>query len=611
MSQEPAIESILDVNVISGKDASSDGKFFSYVVSRVYTEFKKPPENKIIFRNNETGTEEVVVQSEHQLSLPKFSPDGGFFSYIKSKDNIYHMCIRNLRSKTEFEIKCPESVIDYRWGVQEDAIILTNPETKGNEEKADDGHFFEESAKKNRLYNLKLTEGFSEIAGIPQVWEFDFKGKNIFAVASDSPREGSWFENYIAEIRMDGTWTKIYKPESGQVALPSLSRNSGRLSFVESIWSDRGVTSGDLMLIETNSYTAKNLSLSGESSYSCSKWDENDDLLAISQEEENFLIEKFHSNGTKAILWKKRGSVGPGYAPDFSYAPGQIFIDFTDYETPTEIVRIDTGKNNEMQVSSINEKLRLIKSYEWKTLSWKSKDGLEISGFIRNPGKNMPTIVVVHGGPTGSIKETFLDRYSFLLAEGYSIFMPNFRGSIGRGRTFAGLNYGDMGGMDLQDILSGIDFLIEEGYTDKKKIAITGGSYGGFMTQWAITQAGIFKSAIALFGISDWVSFHGGTNIPEWDEIQYDQKALDFDKFVKFSPLRYVKNIQTPLLIMHGESDPSVPPGQSFQFYRALKENGKDVRLLLFPREGHGFTEKEHILQSLKETLNFLKKTIS
>ena len=204
-----------------------------------------------------------------------------------------------------------------------------------------------------------------------------------------------------------------------------------------------------------------------------------------------------------------------------------------------------------------------------------------------------------------------MDRYSYLLPEGYSIFMPNFRGSTGRGRKFAGLNFGDMGGMDLHDVLSGVQSLIKQGYTDKNKIAITGGSYGGFMTQWAITQTDIFRSAIALFGISDWISFHGTTNIPEWDEIQYDQKALEFDKFSKFSPLRHVKNIKTPLLIMHGESDPCVPVGQSYQFYRALRENGKDVRLLLFPREGHGFTEKEHILQSMKETRNFLEKTMN
>lgn len=610
MSREPVIESIFELYTVTGKTISGDGKLLSYALGRGYKEFKKPQESKIVVKNLESGSEELITETGHQLSLPQFSMDGNYLSYISSTDDSWNLHIRKLKEKSEMELKCPGSPIDYRWGLENEIIMLTLPESKEKIEKADDGHFFEESDEKNRIFMLRLTEGFTELKDIPQVWEFDYKSGKIYTVSSDSPREGSWFENYLAEINMNGSWKKIYRPVNGQVALPSISFDASKLSFVESIWSDRGVTTGDLMLLETSSGKVTDLTPDAERSYSGSRWDENGSLLAICQEKEYFMIEKF-SNGSQEILWKKRGNVGPGIAPDFIYVQGKIFIEFSDQSTPPEIAVINVADSKDHQITSHNEKMKDIKSYEWKSVSWKSTDGLDINGFLRNPGKNLPTLVIVHGGPTGSVKETFLDRYSFLHPEGYSIFMPNFRGSTGRGRKFAGLNYGDMGGMDLNDVLTGIQFLINEGYSDRNKIAITGGSYGGFMTQWTITQSDIFRSAIALFGISDWVSFHGMTNIPEWDEIQYAQKALDFDKFVKFSPIRYVKNIKTPLLIMHGESDPCVPPGQSFQFYRALKENGKDVRLLLFPREGHGFTEKEHIAQSMIETKNFLEKTMN
>ena len=609
MSREPVIESIFDLSTITGKTVSGDGKLLSYVLGQGYKEFKKPQENKIILKNIDSGSEESISESGHQLSLPKFSMDDKHLSYISGTDDSWNLHIRNLMEKAEMELKCPGAPIDYRWGKDNEIIMLTSPITKDKIEKAEDGHFFEETDEKNRIFKLRLTEGFSEIKDTPHIWEFDYKSGKIYAVSSDSPREGSWFENYIAEISMNGLWRKIYRPSNGQVALPSLSNDSSRLSFVESIWSDRGVTTGDLMFLETTSGKVTNISKDAEKSYSGPRWDENGNLLAICQEKEYFMIERF-SSGNSEILWKKRGSVGPGMAPDFVYTSGKIFIEFSDQSNPSEIFVVNIGERNDKQITTHNEKMKEIKTYEWKSVSWKSVDGLEINGFLRNPGKNMPSLVIVHGGPTGSVKETFMDRYSYLLPEGYSIFMPNFRGSTGRGRKFAGLNFGDMGGMDLHDVITGVQFLIKEGYSDRNKIAITGGSYGGFMTQWAITQTDIFRSAISLFGISDWISFHGTTNIPEWDEIQYDQKALEFDKFLKFSPLRYVKNIKTPLLIMHGESDPCVPVSQSFQFYRALKENGKDVRLLLFPREGHGFTEKEHILQSMKETRNFLEKTM-
>jgi prolyl oligopeptidase len=188
--------------------------------------------------------------------------------------------------------------------------------------------------------------------------------------------------------------------------------------------------------------------------------------------------------------------------------------------------------------------------------------------------------------------------------------MPNYRGSTGKGRKYAELNLGDMGGMDFQDIMAGIDYLKEKGYIDPDRIGITGGSYGGFMTSWAVTQSPIFKVGIGLFGISDWVSFHGTTNIAEWDAIQYGESPYVYDKFIKFSPLRYVENVKAKVLLMHGKEDPSVPIGQYFQFYRALKEHGKDVRFLIFPREGHGFQEKLHVRQSMAETLKMLQENL-
>ncbi|MCI2413143.1 MAG: hypothetical protein MPI47_07465, partial [Cuniculiplasma sp.] len=242
MSREPVIESIFDLSTITGKTVSGDGKLLSYVLGQGYKEFKKTQENKIILKNIDSGSEESISESGHQLSLPKFSMDDKYLSYISGTDDSWNLHIRNLMEKAEMELKCPGSPIDYRWGKDNEIIMLTSPISKDKIEKAEDGHFFEETDEKNRIFKLRLTEGFSEIKDTPQVWEFDYKSGKIYAVSSDSPREGSWFENYLAEISMNGSWRKIYRPSNGQVALPSLSNDGSRLSFVESIWSDRGVT---------------------------------------------------------------------------------------------------------------------------------------------------------------------------------------------------------------------------------------------------------------------------------------------------------------------------------------------------------------------------------
>ena len=127
-------------------------------------------------------------------------------------------------------------------------------------------------------------------------------------------------------------------------------------------------------------------------------------------------------------------------------------------------------------------------------------------------------------------------------------------------------------------------------------------------TSWAITQTDMFRAAVGLFGIADWMSFHGVTNIPDWDSIHYAQSPYMRDLFEKFSPINYVEKVKTPVLLQHGVDDPCVPVGQYHQFYRALKDLGKTVRLLLFPREGHGFLEKKHILMQFNETLNWYEK---
>jgi prolyl oligopeptidase len=260
------------------------------------------------------------------------------------------------------------------------------------------------------------------------------------------------------------------------------------------------------------------------------------------------------------------------------------------------------------KLTGVNSSLQDLTSYRTEIVKWKSSDGLEMYGILRYKNNQDPLIVNVHGGPTGFSPVTFLDRSTPFIPGGYSIFYPNYRGSIGKGRSFAEANRGDMGGKDLQDILSGIEYLRKSGKVKTESVFITGGSYGGFMTSWAVTQTDIFTAAVGLFGITDWISFHGVTNIPAWDAIHYNQSPYSRDLFEKFSPLNYLDKVKTPILLQHGIEDPCVPVGQYLQFYRGLKDKGKTVRLILYPREGHGFLERKHIIMQFEESLRWFDR---
>jgi dipeptidyl aminopeptidase/acylaminoacyl peptidase len=187
--------------------------------------------------------------------------------------------------------------------------------------------------------------------------------------------------------------------------------------------------------------------------------------------------------------------------------------------------------------------------------------------------------------------------------------LANPRGSVGRGQEFARANFGDMGGADLQDILAGVDALVRDGIADDGRVAITGGSYGGFMSAWAVTQTDRFAAAIPCAVVTNWLSFHLTTNIGRWDRLYMDADPFDASgEYPKRSPVYHAHNCKTPTLILHGENDLCTPLTQAAEFYNALVEAGCETELVAYPREGHGWLEREHQIDSWQRTRDWLAR---
>jgi len=216
----------------------------------------------------------------------------------------------------------------------------------------------------------------------------------------------------------------------------------------------------------------------------------------------------------------------------------------------------------------------------------------------------------VHGGPEEAWSLGFSGNWynyaNMLASHGYVVLLPDPRGSDGQGPNFTEANYKDWGGEDFADIMAGVDYLIAQGITDSNRMVMGGWSFGGFMTSWAVTHTDRIKAGMVGAGVTDLYSMATTTDIaPSFSSGYFGPLAGNFDLYEKHSPVRFVSNCHTPVLVMHGEADPRVPLSQGQEFYHGLRFLGKDAVMVTYPREPHIFSEREHQIDSLTRILNW------
>jgi dipeptidyl aminopeptidase/acylaminoacyl peptidase len=257
-------------------------------------------------------------------------------------------------------------------------------------------------------------------------------------------------------------------------------------------------------------------------------------------------------------------------------------------------------------------------------IRWKSEDGTEVEGLLVKPvdyqqGKRYPLLTYVHGGPTGAFKMSFAVQFipstivqmepypvQVFAGQGYAVFMPNPRGSTGYGERFRKGNIRDWGGGDYQDIMSGVDYLIQQGIADGDRLGIMGGSYGGYMAALAITQTVRFKAASIYAGPKNLFSFpgEGAYFLSFFSDVQWRAK----EEYERRSPMNFAANIKTPTLLQHGEADAANPLWQSFEFYRALRINRVPVEFAIYPKQGHFLTEPKSQADMLRRNVNWFNR---
>jgi dipeptidyl aminopeptidase/acylaminoacyl peptidase len=280
-----------------------------------------------------------------------------------------------------------------------------------------------------------------------------------------------------------------------------------------------------------------------------------------------------------------------------------------------EVYLTPAGSFKPAQVSHVQD-LPGIPIGRTEVVTWQAPDGKAIEGLLTypvgyQPGQRVPLLVIVHGGPTGVFVQSFIaSRGAYPIAafasEGYAVLRCNVRGSSGYGREFRYANYGDWGGGDYRDIMSGVDAMIQRGIADSTRLGVMGWSYGGYMTSWIVTQTKRFKAASVGAGVTNLMSFTGTTDIPGFLPDYFGGEYWDvFDKWRAHSAMFNVKGVSTPTLIQHGGADRRVPTSQGYEFYNALKRQGVPVKLVVYPRQPHGLQEPKLQLDAMKRNLEW------
>jgi dipeptidyl aminopeptidase/acylaminoacyl peptidase len=282
--------------------------------------------------------------------------------------------------------------------------------------------------------------------------------------------------------------------------------------------------------------------------------------------------------------------------------------------SPNDVWLLNAGKI--ARLTETNPQVAQWKLGTEREISWKSsKDGKLIYGVVvlppdYTPGKRYKTLVHVHGGPeeawTSGWHGEWYDYAALFSSQGYVVLLPNPRGSDGQGPAFAEGNWKDWGGGDFADVQSGVDALIAQGIADPDKMVIGGWSFGGFMSAWTVTHTNRYKAAMVGAGVTDLYSMATTTDIaPSFEGGYFGPYATSRKLYDEHSPVRFLDQCVTPVLVLHGGADKRVPPSQGQEFYYGLRFLNRETKMVVYPREPHIFSEREHQIDSLTRLLDW------
>ena len=497
----------------------------------------------------------------------------------------------------------------------------------------------EDGIEVQRVYAVDVPSGLGNwISASPNlhVYEFDWSpdSLHITYIAANTPGENNWWvaklytqsvgfipacdnSGPIHECKDDGAPMGIPKivfdpvtTQSAmhglQMAVPRWSPDGKRIAFIGGLMSDQGSTGGDIWTVDANGQRPHDITPNIDGTPTWEAWLDNH-TVGFAEDRRGHVLLTDADADKHAVVPNSSDDLG-----EINITGGPIKMAISASSTGV-IAFVESGHNRApeifagtpdalKQITHLNDKAKpsaRTESIEWtNSVSDKGGDVFHVQGWLTyptnyDPNRKYPLIVSVHGGPSASASAFF--GGSDWAQLGYFVFSPNPRGSFGQGEAFTAANRKDFGYGDLRDILTGMDAVEQKVSIDKSREGLMGWSYGGFMTMFAVTQTHRFHAAIAGAGVSNWQSYYGENSIDQWmvpffGATVYEDPAV----YAKSSAINFIRNVTTPTLVVVGDRDGECPAPQSFEFWHALRAENVTTQLVVYPNEGHRFSDPAH-----------------